>query len=99
MVGEGRGGPPTPDELRTEIVKARLLHDEAIKVAPADIRPSIQTVVEGRSQWFGFQESLEFDVEQIDADDETDALIEENFISGETAAANETWEQWNADNC
>ena len=78
---------------------ARRLLDDAIRVAPDETRASIETVASGRAQWFELQESNGFDVESIDEDPRTPGVIEENFISGETARANEAWEQWNADNC
>ena len=75
----------------------RDLLDESIKVAPDEIRSSVEIEVASFDPFFDLFEAAGFDVTQID-DAEIEAMFETVF-SGENEAAFDVVEAWVDANC
>jgi hypothetical protein len=78
-----------PDEAREAILKARDLLDESVRVAPGEIRSSVESSVDSLMAVADLFEAADFDVEQVDPA-ELDALLEAVF-SGEAVDAVDAW--------
>jgi hypothetical protein len=77
------------DEAREAILKARDLLDESVRVAPDEIRSSVETSVDSFMPIVDLFEAADFDVAQVDPA-EMDALLEAVF-SGEAGDAVDEW--------
>ena len=86
-----------PDEAREMIREGRDLWDELVKVAPDEIRLSVETWVHSFTPIFDLFEAADFDAAQVDQA-ELDAAFEESF-SGESGDAYEVTEEWVTANC
>ncbi len=86
-----------PDEARDMVQTGRDLLDESIKVAPDEIRSSVEIEVESFDPFFDLFEAADFDVTQID-EAEIEAMFETVF-SGENEAAFDVVEAWVDANC
>ncbi len=106
---------PGPPQSAAELLEinqlARVLLDEAIIVAPDEIRAAIETTSEGRAEWHAAMEAAieaqpdvfadgDFEFEEVNDGGRLRAALEENFFPGNvTADAEAAWEGWNAQNC
>jgi len=86
-----------PDEARAAVAEARDLIDEMVKVAPDDVRPSVEVLADSYTPILDAFEDVDFDHEQLD-ESEIEALFEAAFTD-ETEAASDTWDEWVDANC
>jgi hypothetical protein len=85
------------DETREVAQTARSLVDESVKVAPDEIRSSVEIQADSFEPFFELFEVADFDLAQID-EGEIDAMFETMF-SGENDAAFEAIDEWIDANC
>ena len=86
-----------PDEARDALREFRNLVDEAVKVAPDEIRSSVEAVADSFTPVFDFYEATDFDISNID-EAEVDALFAAAF-SDETVDEGAAMDEWIAANC
>ena len=86
-----------PDEARDALREFRNLVDEAVKVAPDEIRSSVEAVADSFTPLFDFYEAADFDISNID-EAEVDALFDAAF-SDETDDEGAAMDEWIAANC
>ncbi len=86
-----QSGDPLGD--REEVAESRDLLDEALRVAPEEIRPSVEIVVDAFTVLWDALEAADFDQEQMELPDE--------FLdpSSEVPAATDAIEEWIDANC
>lgn len=87
----------SPDEARELLPRARGLLDESVKVAPDEIRSSVEIQVDSFAPFFELFEAVDFDAAQID-EAEVEAIFETVF-SGDNEAAFDAVEEWVDANC
>lgn len=87
----------SPDEAREFLPRARGLLDESVKVAPDEIRSSVEIQVDSFAPFFALFEAADFDAAQMD-EAEVEAVFETIF-SGESDAAFDAVEEWVDANC
>ena len=88
----------TPAEAEETNATIAALLDESVAVAPESIRDSVAAVREGRREFLAVIADAGFDMAAVDQE-RFDAAVDENFISGATAAAEARWQAWNLANC
>ncbi|MEE9298411.1 MAG: hypothetical protein V3V29_05180 [Acidimicrobiia bacterium] len=86
-----------PDEVRELLRRGRDLLDESVKVAPDEIRLSVEIQVDSFAPFFDLFEAADFDAAQMD-EAEVEVVFETAF-SGESGAAFEAIEVWVDANC
>ena len=82
-----------PDEARAMVREGRVLLDEAVEVAPDEIRPSVEIAAASFRLFLDLAEAADFDLEQVDL-----AEVEAAF-SDEAIAAGDALEEWIDANC
>ncbi len=82
-----------PDEARDVVRQGRLLLDEAVKVAPDELRDSVEVAADSFGVFLDLAESANFDASQLE-----DADFEAAF-SDEAIAAAQALEEWLDANC
>lgn len=86
-----------PDEARELLRRGRGLLDESVKVAPDEIRSSVEIQVDSFAPFFDLFDVADFDAAQMD-EAEVEAFFEAAF-SGESEAAFDAVEEWVDANC
>ena len=86
-----------PDEARKVVEEVRGLLDEALEVAPDEIRPSTKIVVDALIPALDVFAAADFDQAQIDP--ELGAAAFEAFLEDEVVAASDAGDDWFAANC
>lgn len=81
------------DSVRDVVREGRLLMDEAVKVAPDEIRDSVELAADSFRLFLDLVEAAEFDPGQINEEDLAAAF------SDEALAAGEALEEWVDANC
>lgn len=82
-----------PDEARDVVRQGRLLLNEAVKVAPDELRDSVEVAADSFGVFLDLAESADFDASQLD-----EADFEVAF-SAEVIAAAQALEEWLDANC
>ena len=85
-----------PDEASEALREFQSLIDEAVRVAPDEIRSSVETVADLFTPFFDLLEAADFDVAQVNA--ELDALFDAPFPD-EVDDAGTAMDEWIAANC
>lgn len=86
-----------PDEASATIRGFKALVDEAVDVAPDEIRPSVEAVADSFQPFLDFFEARDFDVADVD-EAEVDALFAQ-ALSSEAEDPGAAMDEWIAANC
>ncbi len=86
-----------PDEAREALREFQNLIDEAVSVAPDEIRSSVEAVADSFTPVLDFFEAANFDIANVD-EAELDALFDAAF-SDETDDEGAAMDEWIAANC